>query len=400
MDFSDFSQVVEAAQQITHAAKRLRVGDNIDGRNLIGNMRNSNYTLPGIPQAFGGSGGQPKGPGKGPGGIPSNGRRVSSRNNVGVIGNGGSIVAGVSKRRKKPKKNKPLKRIKRIISKAIKSSKVMKEVKLNDIQSQYMYQIATLANKVEWELFNPGWNLDQWLRVCHYEAISNTSDGVTIANTVVPSSTVATLNDLKFKIKALYQLHGKNNTNSPCELVIYFMKCNCNTDAAAIADLDFRLARQKKTTVLASPTSALTSAQAKEDDYYQYWSTPHMKDSQWDIKEKKKIYLQPGDEIKVSFSHTFSVRNGTDVTVPTAYQKGFPQIIMRLQGVPSHDATAETNCMMSPSQVDFLVQSSFKTYKSESAMTGQMHLQTVRTGFTGTTAVLAEDEEVAPYSAG
>lgn len=346
----------------------------------------------GVAPNFGGGG-----PGKGtPSKYGFGARRpVAPRLGVKIRGNSGSVVAG--KRKKKKKASKPLKRIRRIIAKSIKTSKVVKEVKLNDIDYQFMEQIACTLNHVAWKDMTDNWDLVAWRNMCNYEAIRNTADGVTIADTVNPTSTVATLNNLTFKIKVLYQIYGKNNTNSPCEITTYLMKCAENTDLEPYEDLEERYERQLKITNPSNPGAALAAPIDITENFGQYWTTPTMKDAKWGIKVKKTIYLQPGDEFKFNLGHTFKVRNMNEGI--QIFEKGCPRILMRLQGVPSHDATTSTLNCMSPSQVDLLVRPNYKAYKAESAMTGQQHMQIARLGFAGTSAVLAEDENVAPYEA-
>lgn len=311
------------------------------------------------------------------------------------LSHGSAIVMG--KRRRKKRRSRFQRKISKVLNKTLKRKLAAVPTLLSDIKSTWLTYSACAVNKVGWSEFVV-MTEDDLKSYLQHEVLINTADGTTTMQTVVPHSTY-NLGYKSFKQKMTVDCYGKNNSNAPCELVFYWVQCVEQTSYTALNYVEDQYLATYKTKALASPAAATSAALALRDNFQQYWSSSKQNvNSLYKIIKRVKVVLQPGDEIRLIFSKVYKLMNQNNLGDET-YAEGTPQLLCRIQGVPSHDVTTSTSTMMSPAQVDFLMKRRIQSWALGDPSVIQPQITLANSGFNSGSAVLAEDANVGAYDA-
>jgi len=271
------------------------------------------------------------------------------------------------------------KRIKRYVKYATKNVKQL----ICDYTTNVMHSVGSAVNVVSYKslLLN---SISTWLLFLSNEQILTAVDGVSTIVTQVPADLTSVYK--KYVINMKTRLKLKNNTNAPAEICIYFLKCNDATSVTPLLDLDARITA---TQIARNGGAAAT----KENQLHQYWTTPaSMKDCKWDIFKRYKFDMLAGEEYDKFFDYSFQV--DTKNSTAQNYIKGFPSIVSRIMGKPSHDTTTVTTGGLNDTLVDIWESSTYSVHTYGDSTNIAVHQTQANSGFSLVTPVVATDDTV------
>lgn len=280
------------------------------------------------------------------------GKGVRVNNLMRSVGSGSGAVSVSKKSRRSSKRKLPglPSRMKKQVKSIIKNTPAMNV--LTTSNAQQMGQFITTINNVYWNQYYVP-NLTFLKNYLTFESVETTAHGVTtLLNADFEDIQAQALAYKSFMIEQTLSFLMKNNSTGPGRLIFYILECTQDTDVAPGSDLDARMSAQIGTRDFANDAAAGTAVQAKETNFYQFWSTPSMANCHWKIKKKVDILIPCGDEITSSYSlkHRYQLRRQSELS----YQKGYQCLVVRVSGVPSHSSAAVNSTCMSPVLVDFL----------------------------------------------
>lgn len=307
----------------------------------------------------------------------------------------GGIVKGAGKRKRKYFKKKPVfnKRQKKSV-KAI--ALAQRYEKCVDWKKEDMFQMESAVNKVQYTVIG-GAVTGSWRDYLLNQIMYTASNGVTSLVMEQPEDLNATAGAFKlYKILYVMKMLIRNNTNSPCNLVIYQGHCTDLSTISMSDDLTQRVEREFCTSTL-SP-AAPTAAPLIEDMHFQYWYTKNMKDGHWKVTKRTVVRLNPGDEYKFFGKHTFYIDTKTIGSYGSNnYLRGYPAWLVRQVGVPTHDTTTGNSTGICNTSLDVLrEQSFFVKSRTGRSLTNNRNV-IAPTGFSAITPVAVSEDTVGPY---
>lgn len=315
---------------------------------------------------------------------------VSNKNAAPVIANGKKTKAKKSSKRK----SKSSKRVSKQVAKAVKRAMKTGPMELiRDAQSNVFAQIVSGVNKVRWKSLELP-VLNDWLARQEWTVIGN-NDANNASRIEDIDATALTYLGKKFIFRDTYNFHFKNNTNSPCDMVIYLVKCQDQTQQSPVTEI----------TELRKAAFSDTSVLPLEDDFNQFWTVERIASSKrkWVLHKKWSISLGGGEEAnlfvktpKFKLDPSRALEAGSD-----PYQKGQYGIIARTMGKVTHDKADLSFVGVANTQIDYRVDVRTKTYM-ESSQYMQVVRQKANEGVTMSTPVIADPEQVGigAYNAG
>lgn len=280
---------------------------------------------------------------------------------VQLSGQGGSVVTTTKKRKKKGKGKKII--IKKKVKKAIKRIAKSADKQLIGVYSRnLMNAITNAVNKVNWQTLLAKTRTD-WLTFLNSEVFQNqvsggvVQDGTTVEVTQVPSAGKGKAYRIQYEV----DFWVKNNWASPCEATFYMFTCNAETTNDPGVELDNFILNDEATLDPTNPSGAISAALTKENDFSQYFYTKRMQGRVWEIKKRIKAVMEPGNELKFTFKHSFIYYQSIAASSQN-YMKNQPYLMCRIMGVPCHDSVTASIVGMSPSQLDVLLKERIKVY--------------------------------------
>lgn len=312
-----------------------------------------------------------------------------------VTGDGGTkVLTGPAKRRRKTKKFNVLsKKQKKVVKKIVKNLPKYEKTLVANWQLNFMNQVSCALNKVGWQLVYAQTKAAILPKV-QQERMLTASDGVTTLVTEDPQDVIGPGGFKKYLCKADIQHILKNNTNGSCELTVYKFRCIDDTNVTPLTDLDGRITASqftKTTTASSTPSAPL----AKEDNFWQYWSTPNQRDAHWKMVKKVKYNISPGDEVRLF--HKIKTPIMLSRLVDSSYYKGQEALVFRIQGKPTHQQNLESALGMSPAQLDYLQIQKERVYAWDNSTSAGKYVTLANSGFTATTAAVVTDATIQAY---
>nr|UOF82661.1 putative capsid protein [Cressdnaviricota sp.] len=146
----------------------------------------------------------------------------------------------------------------------------------------------------------------------------------------------------QFLMNCYAQLIVKNNALIPADVIVYLAKAKQSTSTSVTSAMDGALA-DLGGVVKESTMIFMKDCMAEVRPY-------------WDVKVAKKVRLQPGAEIKLTYNTgEFEYDPATFDLVSSTYNPDYKTFgwIIRTQGVLAHDKTTTTNVGTSSARVDY-----------------------------------------------
>jgi hypothetical protein len=273
-------------------------------------------------------------------------------------------VMTMKKNKKKKRRLRPVsKRVRKYVKRASKAlDKWSDPIR---IKLQRLEQLASTQNNVAWfqilshstTAFNGPLGPASVMtgnRVVEYNTLMDTSYKVLDADATNTTGAVRTLDmsraydpTVVYLGKRMAVQHTatywfKNNTNFPAKLTVYIVQATQHTSMNPYSELG---------NLRHSAYASATPSVALEHDFTQYWSVPRSAKRIWRMVRKYQINLDGGQESHLSLKLPYFVFNPDRLKEQAVgvndYPKGASFALLRIQGVPAHGSTGETNnlCM-------------------------------------------------------
>lgn len=314
---------------------------------------------------------------------------ILKRGSVSKMGDGYTAKKLYKRRRSKSRRVTINKKIRRVMNAQV-YGKPWTQVRLE------AYALSSQDDLVAWHIANqPVAQFSNLQGLC-----SSTDDIIRfwrkpdlVTQSVTPDLTTSTIGELalaKFKINQYLQYEVRNNTNFPCFLTLYVVKCAQQTGVDVITDLNNRF--------------KATHADAADLDYtrdvFQFFSTPGTTENnkRWVIHSKKEFDFQGGQEMRFTvkipsyiFNPAQDLRNGTS---STNYLKGTYKILYRMRGHVSHDKTTPNLVGISNAQLDFVIKQHLSIAMKKDSMEIAKKSWDARSGFEQLAPIVADKDQV------
>lgn len=257
------------------------------------------------------------------------------------------------------------------------------KILMSDIQTNQFEQKTSAANRIGWSTI-VGPTVTTFRARLNYRTLDSDS-GVTSIKEI--DADHGGYIGKKFYFRDTHNLHLKNNTNSPCEVVIYLLKCTDYTNVGPLTEInEMRKAAFSDAGVL-----------PRDEDFNQYYSIPRVNKGQrkWIIHKKWTMDLSGGEESRL-FVNIPQVMLDPAVVFETGdatYFKGMFTLIMRQQGKVTHDKTTTTLLGIANTEIDIMMFNRLKSLM-QSSLVVQPIRQTANIGVALTTPIMVEPELV------
>jgi len=208
---------------------------------------------------------------------------VSNKNAAPVIANGKKTRGKKSSKRKSKRTKRVSKQVTKTVKRAMKTGPM--EL-IRDTQTNVFAQVLSGVNKVRWKsLALP--KLSDWLARQKWTIIGN-NDLNNASRVEDVDATALTYLGKKFYFRDTFNFHFKNNTNSPCEMIVYLVKCQDQTIQPPVTEL----------TELRKAAFSDESVLPLDDDFNQFWTVERIPSSKrkWVLHRKWSISLGGGEE--------------------------------------------------------------------------------------------------------
>ncbi len=297
-----------------------------------------------------------------------------------ALASGATAVVRAGKKGKKTKKSKKLPYAKQISKMIERKMKAGIKVLMTDIETNEFKKILSEVNKVKWNTLYLQTKTTARDRL-EYRTLQ--ASGGSTSVTEIDSGNAYL--GRKYYFKDSFNMHFKNNTNSPAELVVYLLRCNDYTVLSPTSEMnELRKAAFSNTQVL-----------SKEDDFNQYWTIPRINASKrkWQIQKHWKIDMSGGEESTLFVSPRMVIFDPSVIVEEgdATYFKGQYAVVIREQGKVTHDTSTKTNLGLSNTEIDVMVNVRRKTYMQQSTVV-QTHRQAANVGVALSAPTVAEPE--------